>query len=83
MTSTMPKFNRRSRKKPLIPPPPFDLTSQIVLSASFNCPKTPDAPSSSVAKPTTAPVQPSDGLEALCTMDCTPAAACGPTYSVS
>ncbi len=78
MTSTMPKFSKRSRTKPTMLDPLLGFTSQIVFSASFNCPKTPEAPNISVAKPMTAPIQPSDGLEALCTMNWTLSAACAP-----
>src|SRR6476620_8280602 len=59
--STATNERKRSLIKPHTPRPYFGSTPQTVLSASWSCPKTPEAPISSVATATAVAKSPVDG----------------------
>ena len=66
--ATIANDKKRVRIKPIIPPPGFGLTPQIVFKASCNWPKTPLAPNKARAIPIVVAIMPAWGFDALAAM---------------
>jgi len=74
----MESERKRAFRYPSMPSPGFGSTSHTVLSASWSCPKRPEAPRRSVTTPMTVPTVPLPGSRALRIISSMMRALCSP-----